>query len=160
MFNRVGLCGIQSRKSAVRSQLPVRARVAVSICALIQMSQQQIEQLWELQTRQSELRRHVVQLTTQLSAGERERAMLDVTVREMDAMPREAKVYKPVGKMFVLAPKEQLRGEFLELKQESTKRDTGRMSLREQFVSKLKDSEKQSEDLAKRIEAARAKTRA
>ncbi len=31
------------------------------------MAQQDVEQLWELQTRQSELRRHVVQLTSQLT---------------------------------------------------------------------------------------------
>lgn len=121
------------------------------------MAQQDVEQLWELQTRQSELRRHVVQLTTQLNAGERERGVLDVTLKEMENIGDDTPVYKPVGKMFVLAPKDKLIGEFKEAKLASAKRDEGKLKLREQFVTKLKDSEKKSDDIAEKIEAARKK---
>jgi len=123
------------------------------------MAQQDIEQLWELQTRQSELRRHVVQLSTQLNNGERERAVLDFTLKEMDTISddKDVPVYKPVGKMFVRAPKKKLVQEFKEAKDESTKRDENKLKLREQFVEKLKDSEKMSEDVAGKIEAARRK---
>lgn len=123
------------------------------------MAQQDIEQLWELQTRQSELRRHVVQLTTQLNAGERERAMLDVTLKGMGSMGDDAKMYKPLGKMFVLAPKSKLEHEFKEAKRDGAKRDEGKLKLREQFVNKLKESEKASEEIAERIEAVRSKSR-
>lgn len=124
-----------------------------------QMAQQDIEQLWELQTRQSELRRHVVQLTSQLNTGERERGMLDLTIREMKNMDAAAKVYKPIGKMFVLTPKDKLHDEFVEVKKESAKRDENRVALREQFVAKLKESESKSEELATKIEVTRTKTR-
>ncbi len=121
------------------------------------MAQQDVEQLWELQTRQSELRRHVVQLTTQLNSGERERAVLDVTLKEMESITEDTPVYKPVGKMFVLAPKDKLIADFKEAKTNSAKRDESKLKLREQFVSKLKDSEKMSEDIAEKIEATRKK---
>lgn len=121
------------------------------------MAQQDIEQLWELQTRQSELRRHVVQLSTQLNTGERERAVLDFTLKEMGNIGDDVAVYKPVGKMFVVAPREKLMEEFRGAKEESSKRDENKLKLREQFVEKLKDSEKMSEDVAGKIEAARRK---
>lgn len=121
------------------------------------MAQQDIEQLWELQTRQSELRRHVVQLSTQLNSGERERAVLDFTLKEMDNIEDDVPVYKPVGKMFVVAPKKKLMEEFKQAKDESSERDENKLKLREQFVEKLKDSEKMSEDVAAKIEAARRK---
>lgn len=121
------------------------------------MAQQDVEQLWELQTRQSELRRHVVQLTNQLNSGERERAVLDVTLKEMDNIGEDTPVYKPIGKMFVLAPKDKLITDFKQAKSSSAKRDESKLKLREQFVTKLKDSEKMSEDIAEKIEAARKK---
>ena len=123
------------------------------------MSQQQIEQLWEQQTRQAELRRHVVALTTQLNVGERERSVMDVTLRSMSEMPSSTKVYKPIGKMFVLSTKEALKEEFEKGVEDSKKRDDGRVALREQFVKKLQDSEVAAEELAKKIEEARAKAR-
>lgn len=119
------------------------------------MSQADIEQLWELQTRQSELRRHVVQLSQQLSTGEKERTMLDVTLASMEGMSSTTKMYKPVGKMFVLTPKDKLAEEFRQIQKDSVKRDDNRISLREQFVAKLKDSEKRSEEVAGKIEETR-----
>ncbi len=85
--------------------------------------------------------------------------MLDVTIREMNNMGPDTKVYKPIGKMFMLTPKDKLRDEFVEVKKESAKRDDGRIALREQFVTKLKESEKRSEELATKIEETRSKNR-
>lgn len=123
------------------------------------MSKQEVEQLWELQGRQAELRRHVMQLTSQINVAERERSILDITVREMDAMPQDTKTYMAIGKMFAFAPKEQLRTQLLQAKDESLKKDEGRGSLRDQFISKLKESEHRIDDLATQIEEARAKAK-
>lgn len=120
------------------------------------MSQQQMQTLWEMQSRQAELRRHVVQLTTQISGAERERNMLDVTVREMDAMPDDTKVYMAIGKMFALTPKPDLRSDLVANRDESQGRDAGRKALREQFVAKLKESDLRLDELTKQIEASRA----
>lgn len=123
------------------------------------MSKQEIEQLWELQGRQAELRRHVMQLTSQINVAERERTILDITVREMDAMPGDTKTYMAVGKMFALSPKDELRGDLTQAKDESLKKDEGRKSLRDQFMTKLKESENRIDELANQIDASRSKTR-
>jgi chaperonin cofactor prefoldin len=107
-----------------------------------------IDQLWELQTRQTELRRHVVQLSSQLSSAAKERDVIDITVREMDRLPADTRTYRVVGKMFVLVGAEDLRSELVDIKNESAKKDDSRFALREQFVAKLKDAESQSEQLA------------
>jgi chaperonin cofactor prefoldin len=110
--------------------------------------QQMIDQLWELQTRQTELRRHVVQLSSQLSSAVKERDVIDITVREMDRLPADTRTYRVVGKMFVLVGAEDLRSELVDIKNESAKKDDSRLALRDQFVAKLKDAEYQSEQLA------------
>lgn len=121
------------------------------------MSKAELDQLWELQGRQAELRRHVVQLTSQLNAAERERTVIDITVREMDAMPDDTNMYMGVGKMFVLTPKQEMRDTLTQAKDESLTIDDGRISLREQFLVKLKESEQRTDELAHQIEAARVK---
>lgn len=121
------------------------------------MSKAELDQLWELQGRQAELRRHVVQLTSQLNAAERERTVIDITVREMDAMPDHTNMYMGVGKMFVLTPKQEMRDTLTQAKDESLTIDDGRISLREQFLVKLKESEQRIDELAHQIEAARVK---
>lgn len=123
------------------------------------MSKQEIEQLWELQGRQAELRRHVMQLTSQINVAERERSILDITVREMDAMPDNTNTYMAVGKMFALSPKDELRTELTQAKDESLKKDEGRNSLRDQFMTKLKESENRIDELANQIETARSKAK-
>lgn len=123
------------------------------------MSKLEIEQLWELQGRQAELRRHVTQLTSQINVAERERSILDITVREMDAMPDHTKTYMAVGKMFALSPKDELRGELMQARDDSQKKDEGRKSLRDQFMTKLKESENRIDELANQIEAARSQAR-
>lgn len=123
------------------------------------MSKQDVEQLWELQGRQAELRRHVMQLTSQINVAERERSILDITVREMDAMPEQTKTYMAIGKMFAFSPKDQLRRELLQAKEESFKKDEGRSTLRDQFVTKLKESENRIDEIAKQIEDSRARAK-
>jgi chaperonin cofactor prefoldin len=110
--------------------------------------QQMIEQLWELQTRQTELRRHVVQLSSQLTSAAKEREILDITVREMDRLPADTRTYRAIGKMFVLSNAKGLRTELVDIKTDSAKNDESRLALRDQFVAKLKDAEAQSEQLA------------
>lgn len=124
------------------------------------MSKQELDQLWELQGRQAELRRHVLQLTSQLNNAERERSVIDITMREIDAMPDSTKMYMGVGKMFVFSKKQEMSASLSEAKDESIKRDEGRTSLREQFLVKLKESENRIDELAHQIEAARVKTAA
>lgn len=121
------------------------------------MSKSELDQLWELQGRQAELRRHVLQLTSQLSMAERERAVIDISVREMDAMPNDTRMYMSVGKMFVLSSKQQLRTDLLNSKDQSLKRDQGRKSLREQFIQKLRESETRIDEIVDQIDAVRSK---
>lgn len=123
------------------------------------MSKTELDQLWELQGRQAELRRHVMQLTSQLNASERERSVIDITVREMDMMPDDTNMYMSVGKMFVLTPKTEMRESLVKDKEETVTRDDGRTSLREQFLVRLKESEYRIDELARQIEAARVKAR-
>jgi len=120
------------------------------------MSKQQIDLLWDLQGRQAELRRHVMQLTSQINLAERERSILDVTVRELDAMSDDTNVYMSVGKMFALSPKDELRGDLVRSRDESVKKDDGHKSLRDQFMTKLKESEQRVDEVAAQIEATRA----
>lgn len=136
-----------------------QASIARNIKRPSKMSKQDVEQLWELQGRQAELRRHVMQLTSQINVAERERSILDITVREMDAMPDQTKTYMAIGKMFAFAPKDQLRGELLQAKEESFKKDEGRSTLRDQFVTKLKESENRIDEIAKQIEDSRARAK-
>lgn len=124
------------------------------------MSKSELDQLWELQGRQAELRRHVLQLTSQLNNAEQERSVIDITIREMDAMSDDTTVYMSVGKMFVCTPKPELRSNLMETKHESTLRDDGRTSLREQFINKLKESDTRIDELANQIESARVKAAA
>ncbi|KAI0566939.1 Prefoldin [Gracilaria domingensis] len=121
------------------------------------MSKQELDQLWELQECQAELRRHVVQLTSQINSAEKERAVLDITVKEIEKMPDDMKTYVGVGKMFVLRQKEKLRSDFVESNAESLKKDQDRKQLRNQFLSKLRENENRIDELADQIEAARAK---
>lgn len=121
------------------------------------MSKQEFEQLWELQERQAELRRHVVQLTSQITSGEKERAVLDITIHEMDNMPENMKTYVAAGKMFLLRPKDDLRSDFINGKIESRKRDDDRNRLRTQFLNKLREGEARIDELADQIEVLRAK---
>lgn len=113
--------------------------------------------MWELQGRQAELRRHVLQLTSQINTAERERSMLDITVKEMDAMPDQTRVYMAVGKMFALRKKKQLRSDLIAARDDSQKKDEGRKSLRDQFMTKLKESENLIDEVTEQIEAARMK---
>lgn len=122
------------------------------------MSKPELDQLWELQGRQAELRRHVLQLTSQLNVAERERSIIDITVREMDIMSDDTKVYMSVGKMFVASPKHDLMNTLVQSKEDSTKRDQDRTLLREQFINKLKESQQRIDEVADRIEAIRSKS--
>lgn len=124
------------------------------------MSKSELDQLWELQGRQAELRRHVMQLTSQLSNAERERSIIDITVREMEAMSDNTPVYMSVGKMFVLSPRTDLRSSLITSRNESLKRDDDRRTLRQQFVNKLKEGEVKIDELADQIEAARTRAAA
>lgn len=121
------------------------------------MSKSELDQLWELQGRQAELRRHVLQLTSQLAVAERERAVIDISVREMDAMADDTRMYMSVGKMFVLSSKQGLRTDLLNSKEQSLQRDQGRKSLREQFIQKLRESETRIDEIVDQIDAARSK---
>lgn len=123
------------------------------------MSQQEIEQLWELQGRQAELRRHVLQLTSQINVAQRERSILDITVRELDSMPSESKVYMAVGKTFALNPKDELRAELVQAREGSLKKDDDRKRLRDQFMNKLRESEDRIDELANQIDLLRSKAR-
>lgn len=121
------------------------------------MSKQDLDQLWELQERQAELRRHVLHLTSQINSAEKERSILDVTVQEIDNMPPNVKTYFGLGKMFVLQPKSDLRSEFVNENNESLRKDEDRKRLRKQFLKKLSENENRIDELADQIEAARAK---
>lgn len=120
------------------------------------MSKSELDQLWELQGRQAELRRHVLQLTSQLTTAERERAIIDISIRELDALEAPDPVlYHAVGKMFLLKPTPSLRALLLDSKEQSLARDEGRTSLRTQFIQKLKESESRIDEIADNIEAGR-----
>lgn len=120
------------------------------------MAKSELDQLWELQGRQAELRRHVLQLTSQLNAAERDRAIIDISVKEIDAMPHNTRMFMGLGKMFVLTEKQKFRSNLLETKEESLKKDQGRTSLREQFIQKLRESESRIDEIVDQIEAARS----
>lgn len=109
--------------------------------------------MWELQTRTTELRRHVVQLSSQLSAAQKDRDILTVTTSELDKLPASTRTYRAVGKMFALADRDTLRGDLEESVAESKKRDDARAVLRDQFVGKLKDAEAQADALATAMQA-------
>jgi chaperonin cofactor prefoldin len=109
--------------------------------------QQMIEQLWELRTRQTDLRRHVVQLSSQLSSASKERDIIDVTVGELDNLEPGTRTFRAVGKMFVLSNQDSLRKDLVSSKEMSAKRDESRVSLRDQFIAKLKDADAQTESL-------------
>lgn len=113
----------------------------------------QVEQMWELQNRTTELRRHVVQLSSQLSAAQKDREILAVTTSELDKLPPATRTYRAVGKMFALADRDTLRADLLKSVEESKKRDDGKGVLRDQFVGKLKDAEAQAEALATSMQA-------
>lgn len=121
------------------------------------MSKPEMDQLWDLQGRQAELRRHVLQLTSQINASDRERGVIDITIREMDHMRDETKVYMAVGKMFALRKKDELRTDLVEASEDSLSKDEDRKNLRDQFLNKLKESEIRIDELAMQIDAARAK---
>lgn len=123
------------------------------------MSTPEVEQLWELQGQQAQLRRHVLQLTSQLNVAARERGILDITIREMDSMNNQTKVYMAIGKMFALNPKDELKTQLIETRNESMKKDEDRKKLRDKFVARLRDSENRIDELACQIDQSRAKKR-
>lgn len=98
-----------------------------------------------------------MQLTSQITTAERERSAIDITIKEIDAMADNTRTYMAIGKMFALRPKDELRTELAEAKDESLKKDGGHKDLREQFVNKLRESESRIDELAAQIEATRAK---
>eukprot|EP00177_Eucheuma_denticulatum_P002830 GFKZ01005074.1.p1 GENE.GFKZ01005074.1~~GFKZ01005074.1.p1 ORF type:complete len:125 (+),score=28.71 GFKZ01005074.1:334-708(+) len=119
------------------------------------MSQQEVEQLWEMQSRQAGFRRHVMQLTSQINVANRERSVFDITVRELDAMPDQTKVYMAVGQMYALSPKDELRADLVKKRDESLRKDDEWKRLRDQFITKLKESEERIDELANQIDVSR-----
>lgn len=113
----------------------------------------QMEQLWELQTRTTELRRHVVQLTAQLASAEKERQILAVTLCALEALPEGTRTYRAVGRMFALNEGADLRRDLESSAAESEKQSATKTALRDQFASKLKDAEAQAEQLAAAMKA-------
>ena len=110
-----------------------------------------MDQLVDLTNRQNELRKHVMQLTQQLASGDRERAVTTLTLRELEGLGAETKTYKAIGKAYVLEDQKELKKELEKEKESSAVRDKDRLKLRDQFVDKLKGSEKQSQELAAQI---------
>lgn len=107
-----------------------------------------MEQMMELNNRQNELRRHVMQLTQQLANGDRERAIARVTLDELERLSPNTKTYKTIGKMYLLEDQDKIKADLVKAKDDSGSADEDRLKLREQFVNKLKESEAQSEELA------------
>ena len=105
----------------------------------------------ELTNRQTELRRHLMQLTQQLANGDRDRAIATVTLEELARLPPETRTYRAVGKMYVLQDKQKIQQDIAAAAADSAKADQDRLLLRGQFVKKLKESEAQSEELATTI---------
>lgn len=112
-----------------------------------------MDQLWELQTRTTELRRHVVQLSSQLSSADKERQILGVTLTALDALPENTRTYRAVGRMFALNDRAELRRDLEASCADSEKQSVARTALRDQFASKLKDAEGQAEQLALAMQA-------
>lgn len=112
-----------------------------------------MEQMWELQTRTTELRRHVVQLSSQLSAGEKDRAIMTVTVSELQKLPPTTRTFRAVGKMFALSERGALCRELEDSVEMSITRDEDRTVLRDQFIGKLKDAESQADQLAAQMQS-------
>lgn len=96
-----------------------------------------------------------MQLTSQINLANRERSILDITVRELDAMPNQTKVYMAVGQMYALSPKDELRAELVQTRDESLRKDDDRKRLRDQFINKLKESEERIDELANQIDVSR-----
>lgn len=107
-----------------------------------------MDQMWELQTRTTSLRRHVVQLSSQLSAADKDRSIMGVTVDELGKLPSSTRTFRAIGKMFVLAPRDELCKALVDSVAKSKTRDEARLVLRDQFVGKLKDAETQADQLA------------
>lgn len=116
-------------------------------------TQAQMEQMYELRNRTTSLRRHVINLSSQLSAGDKDRSIMTVTVSELGKLPASTRTFRAVGKMFALTPRDDLCDELEDAVEMSKKRDDGRVLLRDQFAGKLKEAEAAADQLAGQMQA-------
>jgi len=93
-----------------------------------------MDHLMELQNKQSEIRRHIAQLSAQLHAGERVRGTADLSIRYMETLSSSSQVYKPLGKLYVATSKDNLAQE-LALTIEKSKAESTRLEVGYSFSS-------------------------
>mmetsp|Transcript_13411 Transcript_13411/g.27279 ORF Transcript_13411/g.27279 Transcript_13411/m.27279 type:complete len:117 (+) Transcript_13411:3684-4034(+) len=111
-----------------------------------------MDHLMELQNKQSEIRRHIAQLSAQLHAGERVRGTADLSIRYMETLSSSSQVYKPLGKLYVATSKDNLAQE-LALTIEKSKAESTRLeTLRDQFAAKLDQCNSEIEDAINQID--------
>eukprot|EP00189_Rhodosorus_marinus_P010136 CAMPEP_0184740082 /NCGR_PEP_ID=MMETSP0315-20130426/3064_1 /TAXON_ID=101924 /ORGANISM="Rhodosorus marinus, Strain UTEX LB 2760" /LENGTH=128 /DNA_ID=CAMNT_0027209489 /DNA_START=73 /DNA_END=459 /DNA_ORIENTATION=- len=117
-----------------------------------QLDKAMVDQVVELGNRVHEIRRHLSQITMQLQNAERERAIARLSLNHIDQLPESTNTYKPIGKMFVLENKEDLKRQLNESMKQSAEDSAAKTSLRDQFVTKLKENEAQVEELTAQLQ--------
>mmetsp|Transcript_40566 Transcript_40566/g.160881 ORF Transcript_40566/g.160881 Transcript_40566/m.160881 type:complete len:99 (-) Transcript_40566:450-746(-) len=88
----------------------------------------------------------------QLQNAERERAIARLSLNHLEQLPDSTNTFKPVGKMFVLEDKEDLKQQLNESMKQSAEESVAKTSLRDQFLSKLKENEAQVEELTAQLQ--------
>eukprot|EP00699_Malawimonas_sp_californiana_P000679 EC714073.1.p2 GENE.EC714073.1~~EC714073.1.p2 ORF type:complete len:128 (+),score=29.38 EC714073.1:35-418(+) len=63
----------------------------------------------ELRSKQADLGRQVQQIRAQIAGNEREKKRANLTLTEIDSLPKNTKTYASVGRMFLLSPREDVR---------------------------------------------------
>uniref|UniRef100_A0A7S0XIJ1 Prefoldin subunit 1 n=1 Tax=Erythrolobus madagascarensis TaxID=708628 RepID=A0A7S0XIJ1_9RHOD len=112
----------------------------------------QMEQLMELQMRSMEMRQHVVKISNQVSEMEREHAVATITLGHLETLPADSVTYRPLGKCFVLEPPTKLAERMKEAAAKNEADAVTKLKLRQQFIDRLKENEKQLEELMDHFE--------
>ncbi|KAA8497754.1 hypothetical protein FVE85_5339 [Porphyridium purpureum] len=118
----------------------------------LQPDRAQMEQLMELQTRAMEMRQHVTRLANQIANLERDQAVARITINHIQSLPPGTQTYRPLGKCFTLDSPEALKDRLSSATQKQALEIQSKTTLREQFFVKLKENERQLEDLMDTIE--------
>eukprot|EP00184_Porphyridium_aerugineum_P001478 CAMPEP_0184706164 /NCGR_PEP_ID=MMETSP0313-20130426/36614_1 /TAXON_ID=2792 /ORGANISM="Porphyridium aerugineum, Strain SAG 1380-2" /LENGTH=133 /DNA_ID=CAMNT_0027167711 /DNA_START=109 /DNA_END=510 /DNA_ORIENTATION=- len=118
----------------------------------IQPDRHQMEQLMELQTRGLEMRQHVVRLSNQIAALERERTVARITMNHIDSLEDDIVTYRPLGKCFILESHEGLNERMKSSMEKYALDIDTKLKLRDQFLTKIRENEVQLEELMDALE--------
>jgi len=106
----------------------------------------------ELQNRSMEMRQHVVRISNQVATMERDQTVAQITINHLETLPPGTVTYRPLGKCFVLEPREELTIRMNNAIEKNGREAEVKLKLRQQFVDKLKENEDQLEELMDQIE--------